>query len=717
MIEVIKGSLNKQISADKLKKALDDYGFTGYLYFGEPILPTENSLIIVDALLITKEKGLLIFNLVENEDIEDYKKLQDEYANRMRSKLLNHDEFIVKRELQVEINVLTFAPFFSSADLPESDDFYKICNEESLNSHLESIQIPNVEVWNENKYYEKLLSAIQSMSSIKTNKKRKSFNDSSLKGSKLKTIEDTIATLDFEQNRAVIETTASIQRIRGLAGSGKTIVLALKAARLHLLNPEWKIAITFSTRSLKEQFKRLITNYCMRHQQEPNWENIHVVQAWGASGNQDQYGLYYAFCKEHDLKYYNLSEAKSKFGYEKAFAAVCENALKGMTKSKPLYDVILIDEAQDFSLHFLKLCYELLDQPKRLVYAYDELQNLSNMSLPSPEEIFGKDVQFDTTDPSQDIVLKVCYRNSRPILTTAHSLGFGIYRNNNEKIGTGLVQMFEHDKLWTDIGYEVLDGDLIGGTDVSLGRSKSSSPEFLENHSKLDDLILFKEFETIMDQNQWVADEVEKNLNEEGLLPNDIIIINPNPLTTYDSVSPIRKILIEKGIRAHIVGVGSSPVDSFFLDGQSVACSGIYRAKGNEAAMIYVINAQDCFRADYSNNLAQIRNRLFTAITRSKAWVRVVGIGNEMEYLMEEYSKIKNNNFLLNFKYPTNDQLKHLKLINRDMSPKEKEKIEKVRGGLSILIDELKNNKIQIEDFEEEQIEELLFILTSKRGE
>ncbi|MFW8172261.1 hypothetical protein ACOID1_30375, partial [Klebsiella pneumoniae] len=56
-----------------------------------------------------------------------------------------------------------------------------------------------------------------------------------------------------------------------------------------------------------------------------------------------------------------------------------------------LYDVILADEAQDFAPSFLKLCYSMLKPPKRLVYAYDELQNLSGTSLPPPEEIFGND--------------------------------------------------------------------------------------------------------------------------------------------------------------------------------------------------------------------------------------------------------------------------------------------------------------------------------------
>ena len=50
--------------------------------------------------------------------------------------------------------------------------------------------------------------------------------------------------------------------------------------------------------------------------------------------------------------------------------------------------LFLVDEAQVFSPYFLQLCYNMLKKPYRLVYAYDELQNLSSQSLPSPEQIF-----------------------------------------------------------------------------------------------------------------------------------------------------------------------------------------------------------------------------------------------------------------------------------------------------------------------------------------
>ena len=59
--------------------------------------------------------------------------------------------------------------------------------------------------------------------------------------------------------------------------------------------------------------------------------------------------------------------------------------------------------------------------------------------------------------------------------------------------------------------------------------------------------------------------------------------------------------------------------------------------------MVYIMNAQDCFSALSLGTLALKRNRLFTAITRAKAWVRVVGIGKQMDGLKAEWEKLSAN--------------------------------------------------------------------------
>ena len=213
------------------------------------------------------------------------------------------------------------------------------------------------------------------------------------------------------------------------------------------------------------------------------------------------------------------------------------------------------------------MCYEMLKEPKRLVYAYDELQNLRTQSLPSPEAIFGKyengkpRVKFNISEegkPQQDIILEKCYRNSRPALVTAHALGFGIYRKPESTNESGLVQMFEQDTLWKDIGYEIAEGQLEDGKHVVLQRTSQSSPEFLEKHSNIDDLIIFKSFSSKEEQDLWVAEQIRYNLSQDELRPDDIIVINPDPVTTKKQLHLLENhyinlefYLIQQGLTQH----------------------------------------------------------------------------------------------------------------------------------------------------------------------
>ncbi len=716
MVKIITGTTNKPMASEQLKSYFHVHNeLTGYLYIGYPIIGTVNGAYPIDALWVSPEKGLVIFNLIEGKDIaDDYNDAQDDGANKVEAKLKGYKQLMQKRRLCVKIFVVTFAPAVTR--IPDFDEDYPLCNESTLSTVIDKFS------WDESEYYESLVSVIQAISTIRKGKKRRSIINPESRGAKLRALEDSIANLDNRQSRAVIETVEGVQRIRGLAGSGKTIVLALKAAYLHAQHPEWKIAVTFNTRSLKGQFRQLInTFYIEQTNEEPDWDNLQIIHAWGAPGGGERNGMYYTFCALNNIEYSDYMSARKKYGVSDPFGEICNKALSEAASIKQTYDAILIDEAQDFSPSFLLLCYEMLCHPKRLVYAYDELQNLRSQSLPSPEVIFGTSsdgtprVNFNTTEeekPQQDIILEKCYRNSRPALVTAHALGFGIYRDPPDGKESGLVQMFEHNSLWNDIGYEIAKGNLEDGKCVSLKRTNQSSPEFLEKHSKIDDLIVFKDFDNQNAQDTWVAEQIKYDLEHEELRPDDIIVINPNPLTTKKLVAPIRAKLYQYGIDSHTAGVDTAP-DVFFANGnESVAFTGIYRAKGNEAAMVYVINAQSCYNSSF--DMATIRNQLFTAITRSKAWIRVVGIGENMRGLIAEYQKVKDHNFTLDFKYPTKAQRDLMNIVNRDMSEAEKNRVSKSKGNLASLIEELENGQIYLEDLGRDQVARLRTLLQAK---
>ncbi|MCL4553039.1 MAG: ATP-binding domain-containing protein [Candidatus Marsarchaeota archaeon] len=670
-------------------------------------------------MLVSCTTGLVIFNLVEGDDLGPFRELQDDSANKMEAKLRGYRRLMKGRILQVTPQVVTFAPARDSL-ANRSEEAYPVCNESSLQKWLDDREGLDPS------YFAALVAVIQAISTIRTGRKKREVRQEDSRGAKLKALEDSIANLDNWQGRAVLETVDNVQRIRGLAGSGKTIVLALKAAYLHAQHPDWKIAVTFNTRSLKGQFRQLINTFVIEQtNEEPDWDNLQIIHAWGAPGGGDRDGLYYTFCQLHGLECMDFAGARSRFPKGREFDGSCEKALAGMRQSVGVYDAILVDEAQDFPPSFLNLCYELLKSEKRLVYAYDELQNLGSQSLPSPEEIFRKNpdgtprVRFVAPEPGkprQDIILSKCYRNSRPVLVTAHALGFGVYRKPNqlsigalEQHGTGLLQMFDRKELWLDVGYSVAAGRLEDGDNVVLQRTDESSPSFLENHSSTDDLIQFVTFNSEEAQIEWVVAEIEKNLRQDELRHDDIVVINPDPVTTRNAVAPIRRLLFEHGVNSHLAGVDTSPDVFFSAETESVTFTGIYRAKGNEAGMVYVINAQDCFSSVF--NPAGVRNRLFTAITRSKAWVRVVGVGPAMKRLEAEFDEVRKNQFTLAFRYPTAEERQHLNVVNRDMTDDERRRVERGKSELASLLEDLETGKVYLEDLGADQVARLRALL------
>lgn len=695
MINVIWGSAREKPEsskslADELS-SIDD--LTGYLYLGYPIIGSPTGPMKFDALLVSDKVGLVGFDLVEGTDLGDFEGRQDDIASMLDVRLKPHAGLKDKRNLKFDIRVVTYAP--AKSVVPIVEDPYFIANRNSLKETIDEFEWPC-----DDEVFKNLLAAVQVVTSIRAGKLKREPKKPDSRGAKLKRVEESIANLDQHQSQAVIETVEGVQRIRGLAGSGKTIVLALKVAYLHAQNPEWRIAVTFNTRSLKEQFKRLINNFTIEQTgTEPDWENIDILNAWGAPGDKERDGIYHKYCRTQEIDFYDFSSAKRSFGEGKEFAGACGEALKSKQVPTPVYDLLLVDEAQDLPAEFLRLCFCFLKEPKRLVYAYDELQSLTGSSVLPPEELFGTGedgtplVLLNTEEgatPKQDIILEKCYRNSRPLLATAHALGFGVYREK------GLVQFFDQDNLWAEVGYIVEDGELRGGKNVTLARTPESSPLFLEEHSHLDDLIQFHRFDSRQEQTNFLVKAITNDIQEEELRPEDIVVINPNPLTTQREVGPARQLLFSgSGINSELAGVSTS-ADVFTKSG-SVTFTGIFRAKGNEAGMVYIINAQDSFAGWDKSATALERNRLFTAITRAKAWVRVLGVGKSMDGLIQEWDALRKNEYKLKFRYPTQEEKQELRLINKELSGAKKGKHKKLEIQRDLLIQAAERGDIDVD--------------------
>ena len=544
-------------------------------------------------------------------------------------------------------------------------------------------------------YLRPLQAALQKVVTIKPPKRRAAVASPGSRGATIRKIEREIANLDQWQKQAAMECPDGLQRIRGLAGSGKTVVLALKAAYLHAYYPEWIIGVTFFSRSLYQQFEDLIRRFSYAYSNdEPDWERLRILHCWGS---RDRPGVYSEIAAHCGITPRNFVYARERFGQGREFEGICSElwSLVEAVPPEPIYDIMLIDEAQDCPAPFFKLVRQLTRPPKRIVWAYDELQNLSEYAVPNVEDLFGVDehglsgasLVNTPNSPSQDIILQVCYRNTPWSLALAHGLGLGIAREQ------GLVQSFDDPNLWTEIGYQIVEGQPVEGTKITVERAPGSFPEYVKDLITSEDAVSAHLFHDVNEQARWIADRVRQNLEVDELEPDDILIVLPNPIGSRRQAQIIIDALWEQKINAHLVGVGSSRDEVFAHD--SVAIAHIHRSKGNEAPMVYVANAQFCVDGP---GLITRRNTLFTAITRSKAWVRICGWGPGMTSLQQEIEAIKRQEFQLQFNIPTNAELANMRRIHRDLSPSEIARVNQAHDGIKIFVDALEHGDVSIHD-------------------
>ena len=167
-------------------------------------------------------------------------------------------------------------------------------------------------------------------------------------------------------------------------------------------------------------------------------------------------------------------------------------------------------------------------------------------------------------------------------------------------------------------------------------------------------------------------------------------------ISVNDNLQTLLLMIGNMGYDFNVHKAGSKNPEDFFRKG-SVVYSSIYRAKGNEAYYVYVLNAQKCI-----GTLSKIkeRNALFTAITRSKGWVRVLGIGDDMQSLIDEFELIKSNEYKLNFEhYPTKEEQETLLLNNQDIDEPDQKTLDDARKVIGKLKGKISHEEIVKELF------------------
>ena len=585
------------------------------LFYGFPLIELDNTSTIMKGCIISK-KGIVILH-----DSVDEKKVYWRHIN----KTIMECPSISELAMDPDSGLITFKKC-SDVDgilelLCKSAD---IMSEKDVNLLVAVIQ----KAYNLSKFDER---AIKNENSI---------------GNIIKKRNNKVSILDEEQFETIYKSQTGHARIRGLAGSGKTILLAKKMAYLHYRNPESRIAYVFYTISLKQFVEKLFRSFYKEFDpyNEPDMSKISILHSWG-SKHAD--GFYSTICKEFNIERKTL---KDVYGKKDKLDAVCLDLLEQLKKQDiGIFDYVFVDEAQDFSIGFFKLALKSLKPTGKFIYAYDELQSLNEgKKMPTKYNIFHN-------KPCEDINLPICYRTPKEILVTAHALGLGVYKKSEDG-SVKMANMIQDMDTWSAIGYEVVDGKLSYGKHVILSRK-----DVIEE--KCEESVIVLEKEDQIQQYSYVRDEILDLIVNQDVSPEDIMIIDLDSINLNDDFSQFRDVFTEKAwsddkndwiCKVNVVNKDNAIK---FRIKDSIPFTTIFRAKGNEANIVFVINAHKLQSiSSYS------RNRIFTAMTRARFKVYLLGAGN-MQTFIDEAAAVKDNNYMLDFTYPTRAQLQEMSII------------------------------------------------------
>ncbi len=498
------------------------------------------------------------------------------------------------------------------------------------------------------------------------------------RGKVLQKLRSHLSYFDLEQEKIAKQIPPGCQRIRGIAGSGKTVLLCQKAAIMHLKHPEWKIAFIFFSRSLYstiiqqiDKWLRYFTHDKIRYNKHQ--QNLLIFHAWGSAKQQ---GFYRFLSQLIGLPPLSVNETAIQQPNE-ALAEACIDLLE-KTAIPQVFDAILIDEGQDLIVNtwqyqgkqpFYWLAYQALrasnpvnPELKRLIWAYDEGQSLASFKPLNASEIFGDDLGHLVTGQyasgiNKTETMKRCYRTPHSIITVAHGIGMGWLRSQG--ILVGMMQKAE----WEMIGYEV-EGNLIPGSQITLKRPLENSPNPLPNWWQ-GSLITFQHYSTRQQELSVLAEKIKHNLKQDGLRPSrEILVIilgqffDASKLETY-----VANFLIRQGIDIYLPGtdkcnslktnlVSQNP-SQFWFEG-AVTISRIHRAKGNEADMVYLVGLDNVAK-DESN--LHLRNQLLIGLTRTRGWVNISGINNYIMYQELKQVIASEGTFSFTFQPPLKRQI------------------------------------------------------------
>ncbi len=229
---------------------------------------------------------------------------------------------------------------------------------------------------------------------------------------------DIMRVMDLQQEQLARSLGQGHRVIHGVAGSGKTMILSVRAEYLAKAGASRKPILV------------LCYNQPLALQLEA------VMAAKGLAG-QVHVRNFHRWCRQQLVAYGQALPAQGPQMFDEMVAGVIRGVDRGQIPSGQ-YQAVLIDEGHDFEAAWLKLAAQMVDPATdSLLLLYDDAQSIyqRRRSQKFSFKSLGIQAQGRTT------ILKINYRNTRQILQTARRVAAELLRpEDSAEDGVPLVQ-------------------------------------------------------------------------------------------------------------------------------------------------------------------------------------------------------------------------------------------------------------------------------------
>ncbi|MFB8372279.1 3'-5' exonuclease [Paenibacillus taichungensis] len=378
-----------------------------------------------------------------------------------------------------------------------------------------------------------------------------------------------IKTMDLHQEKMAKQVGDKHRLIRGVAGSGKTLVLVSRARMLAKANPDWNILVLCYGSTLSQYLRQAIVQKMAEPEDLFDFKDQDVLSSHESN---IQVSTFHSWLGQQ----FRIMDRK--------LPVLMDKISQGL-QELPKYDAILIDEGQDFDADWLKLVSACLnEETQSLLLVEDRAQTIFKR-----KNSLAQDTGLDFRGRSK--ILTINYRNTAQIVQFAWDFYKEQSKLQQKVISTGADAI------------EIIPPQFTNrkGPEPLIYRSKSTQAEMA-----------------------FVAKSIDYLRREKSFALKDIAILyRVQESNQVNSIEELGKALNENHLPYNWVTQNDLSKKNFNREEESIKVLTIDSAKGLDFRAVFMISIETMPRKAGKSNEVDERevSRFYIGMTRALEWL------------------------------------------------------------------------------------------------